>query len=234
MKTKILLFVLSICIFSKSNAQDCKDSFYAFKQGSVHKIQHLNGKNDLQSTVIQTCKEIKSSGSNTTAVILSETFDKKDKKQGEVTLQITCEAGVVRFDMKSFAMQNMPSDMGKSGDMKMEITGDQIDMPSSLEVGSTLKNITYGMKMSMGNMNLMNKEFTIRERKVEKKEQITVPAGTFDCYKISYLADFEGMFGKKNTMKTYTWYAKGVGMVKTESYDSKDKLTNVSVLAEVK
>lgn len=234
MKTKILLVVLGLCLFSKLNAQDCKDSFYAFKQGSVHKMQHLNGKGDLMMTAVQTCKEIKTTGNATTATILSENFDKKDKKQGEATMQITCEAGIVKFDMKNFAMQSMPQDMGKQGEMKMEMTGDQIDMPSSLEVGSTLKNVTYAMKMSMGSMNLMNKEFTIRERKVEKKESITVPAGTFECYKISYLTDFEGMFGKKNTMKTYTWYAKGVGIVKTESYDNKDKLTSSSILAEVK
>jgi hypothetical protein len=207
MKTKILLAVFSFCLFFKLHAQDCKDSFYAFEQGGVHKMQHLSAKGDVMMTTLQTCKEIKNSTNGVTATILSESFDKKDKKQGEVTLQITCDAGVVKFDMRNMAMQNMPPEMSKQNNVNMEISGDQIDMPSSLEVGSTLKNITYTMKMTMGSMTMMNKETTIRERKVESKENITVPAGTFECYKISYLTDFEGMFGKKNTMKTYTWYA---------------------------
>ncbi len=228
----LLIFFLSCLGSQVSFAQSCNE-FFNYKKGTVLKMQSFNAKNKLTSTMVQTCKEISMAGKVVNATLLSESFDEKDKKMGEATLQMVCENGIIKFDMKSFGMQNMP-EMKGNNEMKVEVTGDQLDLPSTLDIGQTLNNVAYNVKASMGGMTIMNRTFNIRERKVEGKEQITTPAGNFDCFKVSYLTDLEGLFGKKMTYKTFAWYAKDVGMVRTESYNEKDKLTSYMILSEVK
>ncbi|MCF6348980.1 MAG: DUF3108 domain-containing protein [Flavobacteriaceae bacterium] len=66
--------------------------------------------------------------------------------------------------------------------------------------------------------------------KVEKREEITIPAGTFDCYVISFETEFK--MGIKRKGKTRQWLAKGVGIVKTEDYNKKGKVISKSVLTK--
>ena len=75
-------------------------------------------------------------------------------------------------------------------------------------------------------------KFVYKDRKVEGKEEITTPAGTFNCFKISNSVEVEmdipGMDEKtkemmkqmKNNMKstTTTWFAPNFGIVKMEMY----------------
>jgi hypothetical protein len=234
MKAQNFLTVLSFLLFANyvSFAQDC-NTFFNYKKGTILKLQSFNAKDKPTSSIVQTCKEVNVSGKMVNVVILSESFDDKNKKLGEATVQVVCEGGSIKFDMKNFAMQNLP-DMKGNSEVKIEITGDQLDLPSNLEVGQTLKNVSYNLKSSMGSMTIMNRTFNIRERKVEGKEEISTPAGKFDCFKVSYLTDFEGLFGKKMTYKTLTWYAANVGTVRTESYNEKEKLTSYTMLTEVK
>jgi hypothetical protein len=101
-----------------------------------------------------------------------------------------------------------------------------------LEVGQTLKDITYNMKMSMNGMNLMNRSFTVKDRKVESKESVSTPAGTFDCFKLTSTFISKGGLGS-GTMKTITWYAKNTGMVKSETFSDKGKLMSRQVLSKI-
>jgi len=72
----------------------------------------------------------------------------------------------------------------------------------------------------------------VSNRKVEAVESLTTPAGTFECYKISYDVATKMMINVKT--KGVEWFSKGVGMVKSETYDSAGKLLGSNVLASVK
>lgn len=51
------------------------------------------------------------------------------------------------------------------------------------------------------------------------KERITVPAGTFDCWKVSETVEYT-MRGKSQAHFTrLTWYADGIGEVRSEDLD---------------
>ena len=76
------------------------------------------------------------------------------------------------------------------------------------------------MNMKM-NMNLFN-------RKVAGNESVTTPAGTFDCYVITY--DSEAKMGFKMTSSNKLWLSEGFGMVKQETYNKKGALIGKSVL----
>lgn len=86
------------------------------------------------------------------------------------------------------------------------------------------------MKMGFINLKLST---NIINRRVEAIEDIAVPAGSFQCFKLT--GDIIAtVMGKKANSSTAEWYAKGVGVVKSETYDKNGKLDSYIQLEEVK
>ena len=79
-------------------------------------------------------------------------------------------------------------------------------------------------------MTFMTMTFAVKNRKVEKKEKLTVGAGTYDAYKITYDMDFKMLF--KKSIKVAQWVVNGVGMIKSETYNSKGELEGSSEMTK--
>ena len=73
---------------------------------------------------------------------------------------------------------------------------------------------------------------TITENEVVDREEITTPAGTFKCYVVKQTSSAR-MMGIKSETTIKTWYARGIGQVKSETY-SKGELMNTSILTSMK
>ena len=159
-------------------------------------------------------------------------MQKKGDKLTSADLNWECKDGTLHFDMRSMTMMGdngQEMNMAETG-MGVDVTGDELDLPSDLTVGQTLKDATYTIKMTMGTLTVMNRTYTIKERKVESQESLTTPAGTFDWYKITYLtADNKS----GNTTKSALWYAKDSGLIKSENYKDDGKLIARQVLAKL-
>ena len=69
----------------------------------------------------------------------------------------------------------------------------------------------------------------ILNRVVVGMEDMTTPAGTFKCAKIS--SDMESKIMVTSKTKLIEWVSEKVGSVRTESHDQKDKLLTYSVLS---
>lgn len=63
-------------------------------------------------------------------------------------------------------------------------------------------------------------------------ETISTTAGKFDCVKISYLQRTKIVL-KTTTLRITEWYAEGVGLVKSEAYDTKGKLDSKTLLVKI-
>ncbi|MFT5891771.1 MAG: hypothetical protein ACI9Y7_001878 [Dokdonia sp.] len=74
----------------------------------------------------------------------------------------------------------------------------------------------------------MNISVMMIDRKVQNKESITTPAGTFECYVITYTSKMKMGIGRTGSSKQ--WVAEGVGLVKQEDYNKKGKLTGSNML----
>lgn len=74
--------------------------------------------------------------------------------------------------------------------------------------------------------------FMVTNRKVIGKESVTTPAGTFECYKISYDIATKMMINMKT--KATEWYARGTGLIKSETYSTDGKLMGSNVLTSIK
>jgi len=167
-----------------------------------------------------------------TATLAQDVYEaKKGDKISSSELNWKCENGTLHFDMRSMTLMmdnGQEMNMGDAG-MNVDVTGDEMDLPTDLAVGQTLKDVTYTIKMTMGTITLMNRTFTVKDRKVESQESLTTPAGTFNCYKVT----FTTTDNKGGTTKSAIWYAKDAGMVKTENYKDDGKLTNRQLLVKI-
>ncbi len=234
---KKLLLTISVALigFSYSFAQ-CDANFYRFEEGAEFEMTSYNDKDKEQGKSVNKITGITEQGNASQATVHTQLYDKKDKLLHEGEFEVICEDNKLRVDMERF----VPSEMLSAyQDMEVQFEGDYLEMPASLSVGDALPDGSVSMKVKMGggDMNLTDIKINIINRKVAGKESITTPAGTFDCYKITYDMESEmkmmGM-GKKRLFSNTEWIAEDIGVVKTATYDEKGKLQTYSLLTAYK
>ena len=81
--------------------------------------------------------------------------------------------------------------------------------------------------------NLVKKSVSITGVTYMGNEQISTTAGKFNCIKISYLKRTKVVV-KTTTSRVIEWYAKGIGLVKSETYDMDGKIDGKTLLVKVK
>jgi hypothetical protein len=226
----LILLVISFYISLNIASAQC-NAFFPMTEKVKYQYDHFDNKEKLTLRTTQTMKDVKGTGNSMTATMVQEMIDvKKEKIIATTEAEWACQDGVLHFAINNMAVNG--AQQSQASGMTMDITGDKMDLPSDLEIGQKLKDLTYNMKMTMQGTTLMNTTHKITDRKVEGKEQITTPAGTFECYKLTYTLTSKGGMGG-GTMKSVSWFAKNVGLVKTETFSDKGKLMSRQVLSKI-
>lgn len=221
---KKLLSLLFVSLSILSFAQ-CENSFFPFKEGITFEQTNFSQKDKIQGKTISKIISV----ANNEATVENKIFDSKGKLLTEANYTIICDGNAIKFDFESFIPEETFS---QYGDAKVTVDGDFITIPNELAVGQQLEDGSGKVSVDMSAMQ-MNMDMKLKERKVDTKEMLTTKAGSFDCYKISQNTTVTmDMMGMKRTTETssISWFAKGVGMVKTENYDKKGDLMGYSVL----
>lgn len=209
-----LLFGAVLLFALKTTAQDC-NGYYFLQNNKTIEMAILNKKGDQSAKQVYTVSNAQTSGPSATADLASEMFDKKGKSIAKSNAKIKCDGGVMMIDMK----MSMPQQPGMSPETDVKADNIYIEYPNNMAVGDNLKNATMhlewdnkGMKQSI--------DMEVFDRKVEAKESVTTPAGTWDCYKISYKGKtrIKTMgIGVPMNIDGTEFFAPGFGIVKTES-----------------
>lgn len=207
-------------------AQDC-GGYYPVKGGTSLEYSTFNEKGKLQGRNKQTIVSKTSSPKGLDYTVRSESWDDKDKLLSDGTLIMRCEEGKFFIDMKSLMD---PSTMADMKDMQMEVTGIDMEIPSAMAVGQTLPDANVNISFLMNGMVIMKMYVKITNRKVVAQESISVPAGTFDCLKITYDVETKAM--AKISVSAAQWMAKGPGLIKSETYNKKGQLSTSQVLTK--
>ena len=79
--------------------------------------------------------------------------------------------------------------------------------------------------------NMLKNEITISGASYMGREQVSTTAGKFDCVKISYLKRTKIVL-KSTNVRVTEWYAKGIGLVKSETYDMEGALKAKTMLVK--
>ncbi len=229
MKNTKFLFViiLTLWISQIASAQDC--GFYSLTAGTITAYQNLDVKGKLTSTVSTTCLDVEKAGGAIIYKIKSEFVDAKNKNQSTREYDMKCEDGKFYVDMQSLVD---PKSMEAFKDMEVSIDNKDLIYPSGLAAGQVLPDASVTISASSGGVKLMNLVVNITNRKVIGTELVNVPAGTFECFKITYDVETKMMFKISSSVAEYV--NMGVGSVKTETFDKKGKISATTILVELK
>ena len=130
--------------------------------------------------------------------------------------QVWTEGGWFHMDLNSV--------MGQYGDA-MGATGNAPLVPEHPTAGQKLADCSVEIPGILTTASFSNV-------RMSRRETVTVPAGTFDCWVLEYATDSK-MAIVKSQSRTETWLAKGVGEVKSVTCDKKGKVISTVELTAV-
>lgn len=220
-----LLFLLVTVFVSTSNAQDC-NALEMIQEGSKWELTSYDKKDKVQGSTLYHVKEVATKGDVVIWKISMKLKDDKGDVYNDTETEVRCEAGVFKMSMEQFMnseqMQSMQS-------MDVEIDASDIEYPTVPKVGEVLTDASIDIKATTNGITTLNIQTKIVDRKIESEEEITTPAGTFNCLVISQTTSTKFGFIDKN-FPSKDWYLPGFGVVRTETYKENGKLIGYSLL----
>jgi len=224
---KGLAFIFILSIPYKSWAQSDCNPYFLLKEGRKWTSANYNAKDKYQGKQSYEVLSLEEeSDGKLIANVMLISYDKKDKVVMEKEVEFTCKDGVVEIDMSKYIPEETMEGF-KNMDVEMEF--EAITIPENLEAGQYLED--GGVNMTISGPMQMNMEIKIQDRKVMAKENIEVPAGTYEAWKINSIMKLDMMMTRET--KIVEWIAKNVGVVRSEQYDKKGKLNSYTVLTEI-
>ena len=157
-------------------------------------------------------------------------YSKEGKKDFTTEYSAECHEDGFYIDMLRFFDQTK---LVSQKEMDMEIEGDYLSFPKQMNEGDDLQDGEVSIHISYNGKVHGTMTMEITDRKVLGKEKITTPAGTFDCYKISHT--YHSYFGNSRADGTsIDWFAKNIGTVKSEFYNTAGTLISYTELTSEK
>ncbi|MBE0654983.1 MAG: hypothetical protein IH594_14370 [Bacteroidales bacterium] len=228
MKISRLLVLLVIMTTGYGiHAQDCR-FYFPEETGAVREMTSYDKKDKVTGKVRQTILEKKATGSDLMLKVENVIFDDKDAEVSRSEIELGCSNGVFKIDMSEYMSEMLQAYQT----MEVELQGDNLQFPSSLSVGDALPEGNMNIKVRSNGIQVVNMDVNISNRKVEAQEKLSTPAGTFDCYKITFVTTAKT---KLITVQTQgvEWIAEKVGVVKSESYAKNGKLNSYTLLTRL-
>lgn len=208
---KRLLFVLLfVSGFVQAHAQQ---PYCCTTKGAVLTYTNYDANGKESGTTQQTLKEVSGSGEN---------YD--------LTIETTVNAGGTSTTLETTMQVRNGSAQISMGNGSIDVTASDPELliiPNKLAVGHQLP--LGEMFVNLGGFRVKS---TITENEVIDREEITTPAGTFKCYVVKQTSSGRVM-GIKSESTIKTWYARGIGIVKSETY-ANGSLSNSTVLTDFK
>jgi hypothetical protein len=170
--------------------------------------------------------DIKNEGGMTVAYVTSNDTSKPGKQVTNMKYSYKCDGKTIFFDLASMMRPAAEKQQTK-------FDASVIEYPIAVSAGQTLPEASGTMTMEHGGRKTTMK-YHYKDRKVEGKEAVKTPAGSWNCFKITNRVEVEmdipGMDEKAkkmmaemtNKMKTtsITWFAPDFGVVKMEMYQN--------------
>lgn len=227
----LALVIAAILAPEASTAQECR-FFYPSEVGTKLDYTFYNKKGREES--YQTQKIVDKRVENGAIVVEIEATQSTDKKKDEAiksTFDVKCDNGKFYINMQDFTSAVNYQQYEGNPDVDVIVNSDDMYYPSDMEVGQTLPDGKVEIAVEISGVKMFGSTITIKNRKVETRETITTPAGTFECLKV------KSTVITKSTMtletKTIQWLAEDIGIVKTENLNSKDKLVGYQLLTGI-
>lgn len=131
---------------------------------------------------------------------------------------IKSDSDPAKYDSK--ARQAMAEELKLKGDNSFTIK-------KHASAGESIPDRTYSLIF-----NMLKNEINISGAAYMGEEKVSTTVGKFDCIKISYLKRTKIVL-KTETVRVTEWYAEGIGLVKSESYNTKGEPDGKTILVKI-
>ena len=131
---------------------------------------------------------------------------------------IKSDSDPAKYDSK--ARQAMAEELKLKGDNSFTIK-------KHASAGESIPDRTYSLIF-----NMLKNEINISGAAYMGEVKVSTTAGKFDCIKISYLKRTKIVL-KTETVRVTEWYAEGIGLVKSESYNTKGEPDGKTILVKI-
>lgn len=220
----LLFFIVSNTGFAQT---DC-EPYVPTEEGTKWELTNYNAKGKVTGKVNYKLVKKAVDGNTITFKIKTKSYDKKDKLIFESEYEAKCIDGI--FDL-SMAFQMDGSQMKQHKDAELEIDASKFEIPSmDASSGTTLEDGTLTVSMGSDSPIPFKMTIEITDRKVETRENLTTPAGEFDCIVLSQKISTKMIVRIKASSKE--WYSPNIGLVRSESYNKKGRLMGYTLLTK--
>lgn len=223
---KHLLLFVTVCTFCVAAfGQKCTD-YYFMQNNKTVEMSLFNKKGKLTGKIVYNMSNVTQSGSSASSTVKMTMSDDNGKLISEATNNVKCSNGVMMMDMKMFIPSAQQQQMGKAAASASDV---YLEYPNSMKEGDVLKDGQFSMDFKMESGINASVSVSITNRKVEGRESVTTPAGTWDCFRITQKTRIVMKMGIGIPINSEVteWYAPGFGIVKSEAKGSKTEITSV-------
>jgi hypothetical protein len=229
MKNLIVVFLITF-LGTQIWAQECSP-YFNYTEGQTFELTNYDKKDKVVGFVFHEVVSVSpSAAGGFEAIFKSQIKDKEGMEINTGEYAIICEDGIYKVDIGNMINQDL---LKSYQSMDLEVEGNSFELPKNLSSGQELDDVEAKIYISSGGTKLFTMTINITERKVEGFETIKTPAGEFECVALSYVTQSKLGFVKTKIMAK-DYFAKGVGLVKSESFNKKGKKQSTSVLTKWK
>lgn len=208
--------------------------YHALKKGTKIVYTYYDGKGHVTGYSNQEILKITHAQNSVEAVVSGTQTDRKGKIQSSGTVSLRYKNGNFHVDL----LDIMQPQQMQAIDTEVEASGRDMIIPGKLSPGQALPDAqtTFKMKVKTGGtaFDLPSLTFRVFNRRAVQAESVETPMGTFSCFKITQTVEADYPLIGKQLFTSITWIGKGIGVIKTETYDKKGKLQSRMLLTELK
>lgn len=228
-KTGLPITVIFLLLSYISCAQECGEVLF-MKMGNVLTYTEYTKKGKEKGRTVHKTVAVTQEEDHYTAIINASRQDKKNKETFSTDFKTHCLGGLFKVDMIRFFDYDKLAEQQQG--FKLAIDGDVLEFPVGSKVGDQLDDGHITLKLQNEGFTLITMTFDIKNRKIVGEENVTTPAGTFSCQKVTF--DFESKFGIiKVKGSGVEWYHDNVVVIRSESYNKNGKLTGYHELTGI-
>lgn len=219
MKKIIFIAIFALAFMAQSYAQD---AYFLYNEGAKLTIANTDTKGKHTGYSTLEVKEVVGSRSNCTVKYESMVYDKKMNPMltAPMVQEFTVKNDVVTYDPQSMVGQVMQG-------MQVTVEGTPFTLPAGAKVGDTFPD--YNIVMNIAGLKTTS---NVTGQKVVATETLTVDGRAIDCVVIEQTTTSK-VLGMNQSGTQKTWYGKGYGSVKMETYNAKGKMVSGNILVGV-
>lgn len=214
---RIMIVLATLLIVLGAEAQK---PFYLQKEGVKLGYTITNKKGKVDGYSETKVVSVKSSGAQTAVTVQTMVKNNKgtDLLQKPFDVSVVINNGTVIMSPKALVGKIVEG---------MNIIGEDLELPANLTKGATLND--YSITMGIVGINTTT---NVTGVKVVAEETINVSGHSIPCVVVESTASVK-VFGINRSSLQKVWYGRGIGIVKSETYDNKGKLESTQTLTSI-